>query len=132
MREIRGSLPDPLIILSNLIPEYLHNYWADSQDLNGAVFQLKRPFRRYIICALNRRRCPDRMGKQKTRQVPYLAFQNRYGVECSTVVIVRTGSIRWHNCIEVWNGFGKQNMGKPEQKTMPVVGFLAHNDCDMF
>jgi len=27
MREIRWSLPE-LIILSNLIPDYLHNYWT--------------------------------------------------------------------------------------------------------
>jgi len=53
------------MILSNLIPEILHNYWAVSHDLNGAVFQLNRSFQRRIIRALNRRRYPDRRGKQK-------------------------------------------------------------------
>src|SRR5258708_3053710 len=51
------------MILSNLIPEILHNYWAVSHDLNGAVFQLNRSFQRRIIRALNRRRYPDRRGK---------------------------------------------------------------------
>ena len=141
MREIRQSLPDLANNPVQLNSRILHNYWAVSHDLNGVVFQLKRSFRRHIIHALNRWHCPDRRGKQKTRQVPYLAFQNRYEDGNGTVVISQISSILWDVCLVVWSILEKWNSawcpsivllaGFIEQKCVLRQGLLREDILDL-